>query len=94
MSSKEVFELRNEGRLSEAYEMAQTLYREDPHDEWVQRAFAWTLVDLCKKEIEVGNTAQASAYFEQFTGIENVSTDEFLNKQIKILRPKIDPIYG
>ena len=45
-SSKEVFALRKEGSLDEAYTMALEIIEADPNDEWNIKAIAWCLYDL------------------------------------------------
>ena len=68
MDSKTVFELRNEAKdlsgneklskLNNALSFARNLYSEEPYDEWVQKAFAWVLIDLCKYHITNKNLNQ------------------------------------
>ena len=58
MDSKTVFELRNEAKdlsgveklnkLNNALGIARKLYSDEPYDDWIQKAFAWVLIDLCK----------------------------------------------
>ena len=58
MDSKTVFALRNEAKdlegisklnkLTEAFNLAQRLFSSEPYDSWIQKAFAYTLIDLSK----------------------------------------------
>jgi hypothetical protein len=69
MDSKTVFELRKEAKdlsgvsklnkLLEALNIAQQLYSIDAFDEWIQKAVACTLIDLCKYYIDDKNINQA-----------------------------------
>ena len=61
MDSKTVFGLRNEAKdlsgieklnkLNNALSIARNLYSVEPDDDWIQKAFAWVLIDLCKHHI-------------------------------------------
>ncbi|EDJ87789.1 hypothetical protein CGSHi22121_00352 [Haemophilus influenzae 22.1-21] len=48
LTSKEVFSERKVN-LENAYKMAIELVRQDPNNEWNQKALAWCLIDLIKK---------------------------------------------
>jgi hypothetical protein len=56
MSFKEVKELRKEGKLNEALEMALTDFEANPLNVWNKRALVWVYYDFLKSE----------ASFEQF----------------------------
>lgn len=105
MDSKTVFELRNEAKdlsgieklnkLNNALNIARKLYIEDNSDEWIQKAFAWVLIDLCKAYIADKNLNQAGACFKElntldFQGYE----DDIIEKQKTFLLPKIDINYS
>ncbi len=51
MSTKEVFALRKQGKLSEAYKMAKAQISEVPDDAWCVRALAWVLIDMIKSRL-------------------------------------------
>lgn len=104
MDSKTVFELRKEAKdlsgesklmkLNDALRFSNQLYREDSNDEWNQKALAWTLIDLCKYYIALGNLNQASDYYNNLQSIVFDSKDELIEKQKSFLRPQIDPNYS
>lgn len=104
MDSKTVFELRNEAKnlsgieklnkLNEALSIARNLYFDEPHDEWIQKAFAWILIDVCKNHFTNNNLSQAESSYNELKTIDfQGSKDEIIENQIKFLRPKIDINY-
>jgi len=104
MDSKTIFELRNEAKylsgieklnkLNEALIIARNLYRVQPNDEWLQKAFAWVLIDSCKNFIADKNLTQASICFSELNTIAfQGSEDEIIKNQKSFLRPKIDANY-
>ena len=81
-SSKEVFELRREGFLDDAYAMAVRVCSVDPYDEWNAKALAWCLYDLIKRSVaqkEVEATAKYAAHLSQ---IEIDEYDDVLYKAV------------
>jgi hypothetical protein len=103
MDSNTVFELRNvakslEGilkliKLTEALSIAQKLFHSNPYDEWIQKALAYTLIDLSKYNISTRNLNQASEYFKQLLAINFQKEDSIIESQKNYLRPKIDANY-
>ena len=104
MDSKTVFELRNEAKdlsgieklnkLNNALNISRRLYLEDSSDGWIQKAFAWILIDLCKYYIADKNLNQASVCFKELNTIEFQGyEDDIIEKQKNFLRPKIDINY-
>jgi len=93
MDTKTVFELRREGKIEEALNMALELYRIDPYDVWTQKALAYPLIDFCKLSLTQNNLSQAKKYFDQLVAINFTEEDEIINGQIAFLRPKIDISY-
>ena len=69
MDTRTVFELRREGKVQEALDMALKLYQIDPDDSWTQSALAWPLIDLCKESLRQNSLNQAQKYFNQFFSI-------------------------
>lgn len=100
MNSKTVFELRNEAKnlqgiaklnkLTEALNLAQRLYYAESYDGWIQKAFAYTLIDLSKYYISLKNTNQAGIYYDQLLSINFQEHDDIIESQKSFLRPKID----
>lgn len=105
MDSKTVFELRNEAKdlsgleklnkLTNAVNIARKLYTEDDSDEWVQKAFAWALIDLCKYYIADKNLNQAEVCYKEINTIDFQGyEDKIIENQKNFLRPKIDTNYS
>lgn len=59
ITAKEIFELRHDGRIEEAYEAARELYAVDK-GQYASSAMFWTAVDVLKARINEGNTEKAS----------------------------------
>ncbi|MEB0301526.1 hypothetical protein [Mucilaginibacter sp. 5C4] len=104
MDSKRVFDLRNEAKnlegisklnkLTEALNIAQRLFSIEPYDEWIQKAFAYTLIDLSKYYISNKNVSQAGIYYNQLLSINFQEEDTIIESQKNFLRPKIDVNYS
>lgn len=94
MDTRTVFELRREGKIQEALDMALKLYQIDPFDTWTQSALAWPLIDLCKSSLAQNSLNQAQKYFNQLIAINFTDVDDIISKQIIFLRPKIDINYA
>jgi len=102
--TKEIFYLRKqakeltgkskEDKLSQALKNASGLYKTDPNDEWVKKAFAWVLIDLCNHCIVTSNVNQANNYFQKLLTINFSPVDDIIEKQKSILRPKFDQNYS
>jgi len=103
MDSKEIFDLRNEAKnlegisklnkLNEALTIAQRLFAVEPYDEWIQKAFAYTLIDLSKYYISNKNVTQAGVYYNRLLSINFQEEDTIIENQKSFLRPKIDVNY-
>ena len=93
MDTRTVFELRREGKIQEALDMALKLYQIDPDDSWTQSALAWPLIDLCKASLAQNNLNQAQKFFNQLIAINFTNVDDIISSQIAFLRPKIDINY-
>ncbi len=91
--SREVFRLKREKKLGDAYTLALRLYNEDPSDEWIQKAYAWVLIDIVKIEINNNNTTKAQSFFNQLQSIDFYKQDEILTKQIEFLKPRLNIHY-
>lgn len=104
MNSKRVFDLRNEAKnlegisklnkLTEALNIAERLFSIEPYDEWSQKAFAYTLIDLSKYYISNKNISQAGIYYNQLLSINFQEEDSIVESQKNFLRPKIDVNYS
>lgn len=90
-----VYQLRKQGEIDQAHQHAANLYRNNPNDGDIQKAYAWTLIDLCKREYTNGNIAAAQEWLNKVSLIEfDCYHDEFvetIKKQIRSLQTKLDP---
>jgi len=93
MDTNTIFQLRREGKLSEALAIATELYRTDPSNPWVQKALAWPLIDLCKKAIDNKNYYAAEDYFGKINEIVFTAADDVIDAQKIMLRPKAHRSY-
>lgn len=105
MDSKTVFELRKESqhllgieklnKLNNALDISRKLYSVDSSDEWVQKAFAWVLIDLCKFYIAERKLNLAGNCFNELNSINFQNhEDNMIENQKNFLRPKIDIHYS
>ena len=92
-TTKKVFELRKNKQLDDAYKIASHLFKNEPNDEWTQKAYAWVLIDIIKVE-STKNLEQAKNFFNQLNAINFVTKDDILSKQIDLLKPKLDTSYS
>lgn len=58
-SASPIYALRQEGRLDEARQKAEAFLLQDNTDNDVWMAYAWTLIDICKRELGNGNQTEA-----------------------------------
>ena len=90
-----VYALRKEGKIDQAYHYALQVYEHNPADEDIKKAYAWTLIDLCKREHANGNIQSAQEWMSILSGLDfEDSYDDFtetLKRVIKSLRVKLDP---
>jgi hypothetical protein len=90
-SSKEVFALRKEQRLQEAYELGCEVVRENPNDEWNKKALAWCLIDMIKKAIAENNIPLFSKYMTDLHDMNLDLSDDVLKKNIDYLKQISNP---
>ncbi len=81
-SSKEVFALRREGMLDDAYDMAIEVVQFDPTDEWNIKALAWCLYDLIKRSVAQKDSIATSKYAAHLSQIQIDEYDDVLFKSI------------
>ena len=95
-----IYALRKEGKIDEARQLAERLIREGGADYDVWVAYAWTLVDICKRCIDNGDITTARAIVDYLANLSkrkfepNVSMDEFaetLVKKINFLSLSVNP---
>lgn len=79
-SSKEVFSLRKQGLIAEAYSMACQLISDDPDDDWNKRALGWCLYDLVKQHVAKNEYPAARKYASQLDSLDIDESDDILLK--------------
>ena len=93
--TSQVYSLRKEGNIDQAYQCALRLYENNPRDEDIKKAYAWTLIDLCKREHANGNIQMAQEWMSKLSGLDfEDSYDDFtetIKKVIKSLKVKLNP---
>lgn len=62
MTTKEIFELRKQGHVEEAYEAARTLYAVDKGP-YTSLAMFWTASDMLKKHLNEGSIDEAGKIY-------------------------------
>lgn len=92
-TTQKVFELRRNRQLDEAYKIASQLFKNDPNDEWTQKAYALVLIDIIRIE-STKNLELAKNFFNQLNSINFVTHDGILTKQIELLKPRLDSAYS
>lgn len=102
MDSATVFELRKVAKelngdqklekLEQAFDIAKRLFHESSYDEWVKKAYAWVLIDLCKYHLSLNNLSVAANYFSRLA--DNKYADDIIENQVAFLKPKVNINYS
>ena len=101
--STEIYSLRREGNLDAARQLAVDLINNGQGDYDVWKAYAWTLIDICKRCIDNGDTQRAIDLANELTSISkrlfepHVEEDEFaetLVRNIRRLSLSVNPYYA
>lgn len=96
--STEIYALRRDGRLDEAKQKAEEILRNDNTNQDVWKAYAWTLIDICKIEQQKGNLAEARRLSDYLSSLRfDTRHDEFaetLVKKIQWLKLTVNPFYA
>lgn len=101
--STEIYALRREGDLDGARQMAEELINSGEADYDVWKAYAWTLIDICKRCQQNGETQAAISFANYLVGLSKkrfepkASVDEFaetLVRSIKSLSLSVNPYYA
>ena len=93
-----VYQLRKAGEIDQAYEIAKGLHDSNPEDDDINKAYAWTLIDLCKRYIAQGDLQTAQAYSDELSNISFDKTCEDLRKTMlkkgKSIKEKFNPYFA
>lgn len=90
-TSKEVFALRKEGLLDEAYSKSLELIADNPNDDWNKKAFAWCLYDQIKRSVSQNDYVSAITYCEKFESLSLNENDDILNKALENAKILVNP---
>lgn len=97
-ASSEIYALRREGQLDEAKRKAEEILRQDNTNQDVWKAYAWTLVDICKLERERDNIEGARQISDYLSKLQfDTTSDEFaktLVRKISDLKLTLHPYYA
>ncbi|MFU2048540.1 tetratricopeptide repeat protein [Avibacterium gallinarum] len=90
-TSKQIFAERKNGNLDQAYQMSLDAMKQG-YDEWVEKAYAWCLIDLIKRDVKLPNSEMLPIYIEQLEQIEVNQSDDILFKHKKCALNLCDPL--
>ena len=76
-TSREIYALRRAGMLDEAREMAEEFLAIDKNNEDVLKAYAWTLIDICKRDINSNDLDSAYNAFKPLSNIRFRTEDNY-----------------
>ena len=96
--STEIYALRRNGQLDEARQLAEKILRQDETNVDILKAYAWTLIDICKREQQGGNLVEAQKISDFLSRMHfDTQFDEFaetLVRKIQALRLTVNPFYA
>lgn len=96
--STEIYALRRAGKLDEARKLAENSLQQDDTDADVWKAYAWTLIDICKREQHNGNIEEARKISDLLSRIYiDTKYDGFtetLVRKIQALKLSVNPFYA
>lgn len=83
--STEIYALRRNGQLDEARQLAEKILRQDETNVDILKAYAWTLIDICKREQQGGNLVEAAKNFRFSVAacISDTQFDEFCRTLVR-----------
>lgn len=79
--TKEIFRLRREGEIDQAYAMAREAMAGSFADDWDVRALSWCLVDLLKRAARQNDGVRLSTFAAELEALPVPEGDEILEKQ-------------
>lgn len=80
-ASSDIFSLRRDGKLDEAYQLALQHMAAPEVDEWTEKAMAWCLIDLIKKDVKESRSDRLAHFSAQLGALTIAASDEVLTKQ-------------
>lgn len=98
LDSTEIYDLRRVGQLDKARQRAEEILRKNNKDQDVWKAYAWTLVDICKREKQNGNIDGARQLSDYLSRLRfDTTNDEFaetLVRKIQSLKLSLNPFFS
>ena len=88
--TQKVFSLRKSGNISEAYQLAQQLYRQHSNNEWVKKALAWVLVSKINNSLDCNLSIEPD--FQQLKALN--LADDLITVQIEKIQSRANPFSG
>ena len=92
-----IYELRRQGNIDDARQLAEEYLQYNTTDDKLLKAYAWTLIDICKREKQNNNIDEAWNVFEKLSKINfHDTSDEFtktLVRNINQLKLYLNPFY-
>lgn len=96
--STKIYALRRDGLLDDARQLAEDYLQKNRTDIDVLKAYAWTLIDICKREQQKGNIVDARKISALLLRMHfETQFDEFaemLVRKIQALRLMVNPFYA
>ena len=74
-TSRDVYNLRHHD-IDRAFEIAKGLMKEDGHNVWNIRAYAWCLIDLIKRGVNTNQREHLEAYCNELQALEIDRSEE------------------
>lgn len=91
----QVYKLRKDGEIEQAYELAHNLFLKSPDDYDAKNAYAWTLIDLCKHSLNEGDIQEAKNWMSSLSELDYTTPrDNFsatIAKQRHMLEQRLSP---
>ena len=93
-----IYALRRNGQLDEARKLAEKVLQQNNTDADVWKAYAWTLIDICKREQQDGNLVEVQKISDFLSHLHfDTQYDEFaetLIRKIQAQRLTVNPFYA
>jgi hypothetical protein len=86
-SSKDVFALRKGGKLDEALTLSRNLHNAAPMDEWIIRAYSWTLISLIWENRDNDEGLKFATELKKMPAIEDDVLIEQRGKALSVADP-------
>jgi hypothetical protein len=79
--TKEIFRLRKEGEVDQAYTLAKEAMTGPDTDDWDVRALSWCLIDLLKRAARHNDRARLSTFADELKSLPLPEEDDILENQ-------------